>query len=170
MVFFIDQLKPWQLHNFLTSAFVTNKGTQFHKFCKAYLPRMKSIDFYNTAYMPYLTLWDKISHNLAHLEASSHKIIKSHRIFRPSYTTFYEEINIKHTVVFITSFLHISKGFWLLWGSFKVIFVKISQNFINSHLKNLPYLTDFSPQLMACMILHRGCHCLKSVWTLWSMR
>ena len=26
------------------------------------------------AYMPYLTLWDKISQNLAHLEASSHKI------------------------------------------------------------------------------------------------
>ena len=32
---------------------------------------------------PYLTLWDKISQNLAHLEANSHKIFKSHRIFRP---------------------------------------------------------------------------------------
>ena len=32
-----------------------------------------------------------------------------------------------------------------------MIFVKISQNFIKSHLKNLPYLTDFSPQLMATM-------------------
>ena len=27
-----------------------------------------------TSYMPYLTLWDKISQNLTHLEANSHKI------------------------------------------------------------------------------------------------
>ena len=42
-----------------------------------------SLDNYNidwssnhasTAYMPYLTLWDKISQNLAHLDANSHKI------------------------------------------------------------------------------------------------
>ena len=52
------------------------------------------------SYMPYLTLWDKISQNLAHLEANSHKVIKSHRIFRPSYNTFYEEININHTLLF----------------------------------------------------------------------
>ena len=31
-----------------------------------------------------------------------------------------------------------------------MIFVKISQ-FYQISLKNLPYLTDFSPQLMACM-------------------
>ena len=51
------------------------------------------------AYMPHLTLWDKISQNLAHLEANSHKITKSHGIFRPSYNTFYEEININHTLL-----------------------------------------------------------------------
>ena len=53
------------------------------------------------SHMPYLTLWlwDKISQNLAHLEASSHKIFKSHRIFRPSFKTFYEEINIHHTLL-----------------------------------------------------------------------
>ena len=39
-------------------------------------------------YMPYLTL-----------EANSHKIFKSHRTFRPSYNTFYEEININHTLL-----------------------------------------------------------------------
>ena len=50
-------------------------------------------------YIPYLTLWDKISQNLTHLEANSHKIFKSHRIFRPSYNTFYEEININHTLL-----------------------------------------------------------------------
>ena len=48
----------------------------------------------DSTYMPYLTLWDKISQNLGHLEANSHKIIKSHRIFIPSYNKFYEEINI----------------------------------------------------------------------------
>ena len=55
-----------------------------------------------TAYMPYLTLWDKISQNLAHLEAISHKFIKSHRIFRPSYNTFNEEININHILSFLS--------------------------------------------------------------------
>ena len=74
-------------------------------------------------YMPYLTLWDKISQNLAHLEANSHKIFKTHRIFRPSYNIFYEEINIQHFVVFITNFIHYNKGFGLFWGSFQVIFI-----------------------------------------------
>ena len=37
-----------------------------------------------------------------------------------------------HFVVFITSFLHLNKGFWLFLGSFKVIFVKIAHNFIKS--------------------------------------
>ena len=40
----------------------------------------------------------------------------------------------------------------LCWGSSKVMFKKISQNFCQISLKILPYLTDdFSPQLMACM-------------------
>ena len=53
-------------------------------------------------YMPYLTLWDKISQNLAHLEGNSHKKFKSHRIFRPFYHRFYEEINIKHTLLWFS--------------------------------------------------------------------
>ena len=102
------------------------------------------------SYMPYLTLWDKISHNLAHLEA----IFKSHRIFRPS-KIFIQHIlwwnkHKSHFVVFITSFLHLNKGFWLLCGSSKVIFVKISE-FYQISLKNWPHHTDFSPQHMACM-------------------
>ena len=40
-----------------------------------------------------------------------------------------------HFVVFITNSIHYDKGFWLFWGSFEVILVKISQNFIKSHLK-----------------------------------
>ena len=38
----------------------------------------------------------------AHLEANSHTIIKSHRIFRPSYNTIFEEININHTLLFLS--------------------------------------------------------------------
>ena len=49
-------------------------------------------------YMPYLTLRDKISKNLALLKADSHKIFKSHGIFRPSKYTFYKEIIINHTL------------------------------------------------------------------------
>ena len=37
--------------------------------------------------------------------------------------------------MFITSFLYLNKGFWLFWGSSKLFFVKISQNFIKSPLK-----------------------------------
>ena len=38
--------------------------------------------------------------SLAHLETNSHKIFQvSHRIFRPSYSTFYEEINLNHTLL-----------------------------------------------------------------------
>ena len=43
-------------------------------------------------------------------------------------------------------------------GSSKVIFVKISQSFINSHLK-FWLITDFSPQVMACMSLHSFSFC-----------
>ena len=92
--------------------------------------------------MPYLTLWDKISQNLANLEGNSHKTVKSHRIFRLLFNIFYEEINI--------SFLHELKDFRQYWRSSKVMFKKLSQNFVKSPLI-LPYLTDFSPQLMACM-------------------
>ena len=106
----------------------------------------------NPPHMSYLTLWDKISQNLAHLEASSHKIFKSHWIFRPSYNTFYEEINIHHTLLcLLQAFYIIIKGFWLFWGSFKVIFVKISQNFIKSHLKHCLISQISATQLMACM-------------------
>ena len=62
--------------------------------------------------------------------------------------------------MFIKSFLHLNTGFWLFWGSSKVIFIQISQNFNQISLKNLPYLTDFSPRLMACMwqpiVLHKS--------------
>ena len=37
--------------------------------------------------------------------------------------------------MFITSFLYLNEGFWLFWGSSKVIFANISQNFIKSPLK-----------------------------------
>ena len=107
--------------------------------------------------MPYLTLWDKIiSQNLANLEANSHKIFKSRRIFRQSCNTFYEEINSHHTLLCLsqTSYI-IIKAFDYFGGSFKVIFVKITE-FYQISLKNLPHLTDFSPQLMACMKLHYG--------------
>ena len=73
--------------------------------------------------MPYLTLWDKISQNLAHLEANSHKIfqisqniqtILQHILWRNKHKSYF--------ILFITVFLHLNKGFWLFWGSSKVIF------------------------------------------------
>ena len=103
------------------------------------------------AYMPYLTLWDKISQNLAHLEANFHKIIQSQNFQTILQHILWRNKHKSHLVVFITSFLHLNKGFWLLWGSFKVIFVKISQNFIKSHLK-------------FCLISQISVHSLWHVW------
>ena len=89
------------------------------------------------AYMPYLTLWDKILQNLAHLEANSHKIfqisqyfqtILQHILWRNKYKS--------HFVVFITSVLHLSKGFWLFWES-SSDFCKNLTKFYQISLKNL---------------------------------
>ena len=103
-------------------------------------------------YMPYLTVWDKISQNLTHLEASSHKIFHISQNFQTILQHILWRNNHKpHFVVFITSFLHLNKGFWLLLGSSKVIFVKISQNFIKSPLK-------------ICLIPKISVHSLWHVW------
>ena len=102
--------------------------------------------------MPYLTLWDKFSQNLALLKAGSHKIFKSHNFFKPSKKTFYKEIIINHTLLCLSQVSYIEiETFWLFWGSSTVIFVKISHNFIKSPLKISINLTDFSPQFMSCI-------------------
>ena len=86
--------------------------------------------------MPYLTLRDKISQNLALLKVDSHKKFESHRIFISFKNTFYKEIIINHTLLCLSQVSYIKiKAIWLFWGSSKVIFVKISQNFIKSPLK-----------------------------------
>ena len=60
--------------------------------------------FIRCTYLPYLTLWDKISQNLAHLEGNSHKISQN-------FQTILQQIlwRIKHkshTFVAFTSFSH----------------------------------------------------------------
>ena len=92
--------------------------------------------------MPYLTLWDKISQNLAHLEGNSHKKLKSHRIFRQFYNRFYEEININHTLLWFSEVYYMKRktldnigGGGGVGGGSKVMFKKISQNFVKSPLK-----------------------------------
>ena len=93
------------------------------------------------AHMPYLTLWEKISQNLTHLKANSHKIFQPSQNFQNILQhILWRNKHKSHFVVFITSFLHLNKAFWL----------NLTESYQNS-LKNLPYLTDFSPQLMACM-------------------
>ena len=85
------------------------------------------------AYMPYLTLRDEISENLAHLESIPVRFFKYNNIFRPSYNTFYEEIH--HTLLCLSQASQIKIKASDSCGSIKVIFVKISPNFIKSHLK-----------------------------------
>ena len=53
----------------------------------------------------------------------------------------------------IRSLLKLNQGFETLVGSLKVIFIKVSQNFIKIPLKILPNLTEISSQLMACMLI-----------------
>ena len=84
--------------------------------------------------------------HITHCEIKSHRIwpiwkpipirfFKSHRIFRPSYNILWRNKHKSHFVVFITVFLHLNKSFWPFWGSYKVIFVKITENFIKSPVK-----------------------------------
>ena len=97
--------------------------------------------------MPYLTLWDKISQNLVPLEANSHKIFQISQNFQNILQDIlWRNKHKSHFVVFITTFLHLNKAFWQ--------FCKNLTEFYQISLKNLPYLTDFSPQLMACMTLY----------------
>ena len=87
-------------------------------------------------YMPYLTLWGKVSQNLAHLDANSNKIFQISQIFQTIFQHILRRNKHKsHFVVFITSFLYLNKGFWIFWGSSNLIFVEMSQNFIKSPLK-----------------------------------
>ena len=94
--------------------------------------------------MPYLTLLDKISQNLALLKGNSHKIFKISQIFRPSRNTFYKEISINHILVFITSFLTLRKRFLVTVGEFQGSFCENLTEFYQISLKMLVYLTDLS--------------------------
>ena len=94
----------------------------------------------------------KISQNLAHLEGTFHEKLKSHRLFRPFDNRFYEEININHTLSWFSqaSYMGKKKKTRQYWGSSKVMFKKILQNFVKSSLK-FCLISDFSPQLITCM-------------------
>ena len=81
------------------------------------------------------------------------RFFKSHRIFKPSYNIFYEEVNINHTSLCLSQASYISIKAFDYMGSSKVIFIKISE-FDQISLKILPYHTEFSPHLMACIPIH----------------
>ena len=97
--------------------------------------------------MPYLTLWDKILQDLAHLEGNSYKKVQISQNFQ----TILQQIlwrnkHKSHPVVVFTSFLHEKKKTLDYFGSSKVIVKKIPQNFVKSPLKFC-----LISQLMACM-------------------
>ena len=83
----------------------------------------------NYSYMPYRTLWYKISQNLAPLEGNAHKKIKSHRIFRPFYNKYKA-----HPVVVFTSFSHEKKGDLTILGELQsdTYLKKTLLNFVKS--------------------------------------
>ena len=105
--------------------------------------------------------------HISHCEIKSHRIwpiwkaipikkLKPHRIFRPFHIGFYEEININHTLYGFHKLLTWKKKYFRLhvyWGSSKVMFKKISQNFVKSPLK-------FS--LISQILVH-------SLWHVWIM-
>ena len=110
-------------------------------------------NFQLNSYMPYLTLWDKISQNLVHLEANSHKIFQITQNFQTILQhILWRNKHKSHFVVFIASFLHSNKGFLVIFGELQSDFCKTLTEFYQISLKNLLYLTDFNPQLMACMV------------------
>ena len=67
--------------------------------------------------MPYLTLWDKISQDLAHLEANSHKIFQISQNFQIILQhTLWRNKHKPHFVVF----LHLNKAFDYFEGAPKL--------------------------------------------------
>ena len=113
-------------------------------------------------------VWDSINNNNNHTchisqcEIKSHRIwpiwkpipirfFKSHRIFRSSYKTFYEEINKYHALLCLSQASYIQIKAFDYFGGLQSDFCKNLTEFYQSSIKNLLYLTDFSPQLMACM-------------------
>ena len=111
--------------------------------------------FFNTqveSYMPYLALWDKISQNLDHLEANNHKIFQIPLNFQTILQRMlWRNKHKSHLVVFITRFLHLNKRLLTILGALQSDFCKNLSELYQISRKNLPYLTDFSPQHMACM-------------------
>ena len=106
------------------------------------------------------SFWRKYVHtcHISHCEIKSHRIwpiwkpipirfFKSHRIFRPSYNTFYEEININHTLLYFSQASYIQmKAFDYFWkhiyiGNCSSIFHFISKPLlsidINSYERHL---------------------------------
>ena len=79
-------------------------------------------------------------------------IFKSHRIFIPSKITFYKEIIINHTLFCLlqTSYIKI-KAFWL-WGRVAKWFCENFIEFCQTSFRFFVNLTDFSPQVMECML------------------
>ena len=58
--------------------------------------------------LPYLILWDKISQNLAHLEANPHKVLQTSQNFQTILQhILWRNKHKSHFVVFITSFLQL---------------------------------------------------------------
>ena len=91
------------------------------------------------AYVPYLTLRDKISQNLVHPEGNFHKKNQISQNFQTILQQILERNKHKsHTIVVFTSLLHERKDFRLYSGSYEVMFKRISQNFVNSPLKFCP--------------------------------
>ena len=82
-------------HQLLTS------GTAIWRFYDIHFSSLHvhNVLVYKFTYMPYLTLWDKISQNFAHLETNSLKIFQISQNYRPSYNTFYEEIHVNHILL-----------------------------------------------------------------------
>ena len=84
--------------------------------------------------------------------ADSHKIFKSHRIFRLCKNTFYKETILNHTLLCLSKVSYIKiKVFLVMLGEFHSDFCENLTEFYQISLKILVYLTDFSPQFMACM-------------------
>ena len=99
--------------------------------------------------------------HISHCEIKSHRIwpiwkpipirtFKSHRIFRPSYNIFYEEININHTLLCLSQALTFKKAFDYFGGA------------QSDFCKNLTefYQLSISSSLKICLISQISVHSL----------
>ena len=143
----------------LSSTFKKGLGSNW-KTSNLYTPYMLHLTLWHK-----ISLWDKISQNLAQLEGNSIKIKISQNFQTILLHLFYNEININHTRCCFTSFVHEKKKTldYIERAPKSSMSKKISQNFVNFALSHRFWSTAYGmyDTLITCQKARKLLTCLQ---------